>query len=193
LAGEVEVKARVESREKLAKKIESLGGRFTREVAQEDVYFIHPCRNLRERDEALRLRREGGECILTFKGKRVGKEAKIREEIEVRVDDFEATQNIFSQLGFEKLFIIRKSRKDFLLDGATISLDSVEGLGEFVEIEVMVPSMKKDIVEDANHMQELKRKLFAIAERLEVPTERLTTESYLEMLASKSSSSIDRR
>jgi adenylate cyclase class 2 len=193
LAGEVEVKARVESKEKLAKKIESLGGRFTREVEQEDIYFVHPCRNLRERDEALRLRREGEKCILTFKGRRVGKEAKMREEVEVRVDDFEAMKNIFSQLGFEKFFTIRKSRKDFSLDGATISLDSVEGLGEFVEIEIVVPSMEKDVVEDANRMLELKKKLLAIAERLEVPTERLTTESYLEMLASKSSSSIDRR
>jgi adenylate cyclase class 2 len=193
LAGEVEVKARVESREKLAKKIESLGGRFKREVTQEDVYLMHPCRDLRERDEALRLRREGEECILTFKGRRVGNEAKMREEFEVRVDDFEAIQNIFGQLGFEKLFIINKNRKEFSLDGATISLDSVEGLGEFVEIEVMVPSMEKAVVEDVNHMQELKKKLFAIAERLEVPTERLTTESYLEMLASKSSSSSDRR
>jgi len=188
LTGEVEVKARVESREELARKIERIGGKFVREVVQEDLYFTHPCRDLKERDEALRLRRGGKNYTLTFKGRRVGKGAKMREELEVRVGDFDETATLLERLGFEKAFIIKKRRKEFVLDGVTIALDSVEGLGEFVEIEVMTTA-GEGRRGGLQRMESFKNRLFSMADRLGIPRERLTTESYLELLASKNSSS----
>jgi adenylate cyclase class 2 len=181
LADEVELKAEISSRDEIAERIIAIGGRFLREVSQEDVYFRHPCRDLRGRDEALRLRHEGSNCTLTFKGKRFGSGVKMREEVEVRVDDGGTATTILKRLGFEEAFVIRKNRRVYALEGAEISLDSVDGLGEFVEIELML----KEVVSGDG----VRERLHGLAERLEVPKEKLTTESYLELLASKSSSS----
>ena len=184
---EVEVKARVEDIEGLVRKIEGIGGKLVREVVQEDLYFTHPCRDLKEGDEALRLRREGKNYMLTFKGRRIGKGAKIREELEVRVGDFDETATLLKRLGFEKAFIIKKRRKEFVLNGVTIALDSVEGLGEFVEIEVTTTGKSRR--GGLHRMESFKNRLLSMTDRLGIPRERLTTESYLELLASKSSSS----
>ena len=145
------------------------------------MYFRHPCCDLRERDEALRLRREGSRSVLTFKGRRIGTGVKMREEVEVVVDDWGAATTIFKRLGFEEAFVIKKNRRIYALEGAEISLDSVEGLGEFVEIEL--------ILKNGAAVDGAKERLHGLSERLRVPKERLTTESYLELLASKSSSS----
>ncbi len=178
---EVEVKAEVE--EDLGERIEKAGGKRLREVFQEDVYFRHPCRDFAERDEALRLRREGESYTLTFKGRRVGAGAKMREEIEVSLQDPEGAVSLLERLGFEKAFVIRKRRREFLVEGVLVSLDDVEGLGRFVEMEVL---MKGDSPEEA---ERLKDRLLRVSEMLGIDKSRLTTESYLEMLVSKSSSS----
>jgi adenylate cyclase class 2 len=188
LTGEVEVKARVEGEEELARRIEAIGGRFVRKVTQEDLYFKHPFKDLKERDEALRLRKEGKKYMLTLKGRRVGKGAKMREELEVRVGDFEKTAKLLERLGFEKVFIIRKRRREFVLDRVTIALDSVQGLGEFVEIEMMTTE-QEDGGAGLPRMEALKEELFNMADRLGIPRDRLTMESYLELLMSRSSSS----
>jgi adenylate cyclase class 2 len=193
LVREVELKARVDDSEGLLGRIKEAGGVFLREVVQEDYYFKHPCWDFKEKDEALRLRREGAVCILTFKGPRLGKSAKVREELEVRLDDFKGMAALLQRLGFEKAFTIKKRRSDFSLEGATISVDSVEGLGEFVEIEVLVRELPAGTGEEAQMMENLYKLLGDIAERLKVPRDRLTTESYLEMLASESSRSRDSR
>jgi adenylate cyclase class 2 len=181
LADEIELKAKISSREEIAERIITMGGRFLREVSQDDLYFRHPCCDLRERDEALRVRLEEGRCILTFKGRRIGSGVKMREEVEVVVDDGAAATTILKRLGFEEAFVIRKNRRIYALEGAEISLDSVDGLGEFVEIEL--------ILKDGAAVDGVRERLHGLAERLQIPKERLTTESYLELLASKSSSS----
>lgn len=188
MGGEIELKARVDGREAIAERIVALGGMFVREASQEDVYFKHPCYDFRERDEALRLRREGTACTLTFKGSRFGSGAKMREEVEVRVDDCEAAATILKRAGFEKAFVLKKNRLVYSLEGAEISLDSVDGLGEFVEIElILTDEVTEEVRKRAS--EGLKERLHGLAEKLQVPKDRLTTESYLELLASKSSSS----
>jgi adenylate cyclase class 2 len=187
LGGEIEVKAGIEGRDAMAERIIALGGRLVRKVSQEDVYYKHPCYDFKERDEALRLRREGETYTLTFKGRRFGSGAKMREEIEVKVDDLKAATSLLQRTGFEKSFVIRKDRAVYFLDRAEISLDLVEGLGEFVEIELTVTDeATEEFMKAAG--QNMKERLYGLAKKLHVPKERLTTESYLELLASKSSS-----
>lgn len=186
MVGEVELKARVERRDEMAERIVAIGGKFVREVCQEDVYFKHPCHDFGRRDEALRLRREGAACTLTFKGRRFGSGAKMREEVEVGVDDCEEVAKLLGRVGFERSFVVRKSRLVFSLAGAEVCLDTVEGLGDFVEIELIADD------EEAGGLRgcdDLKERLYGIAKKLGVPEERLTTESYSELLASRSSSS----
>lgn len=159
---EIEVKARIEG--DLSDKILEMGGKFLSEKYQEDIYFEHPCKSFLESDEALRLRIEDNRNVLTFKGKREGKDLKIREELEIEINDSKTLINILERLGFKKAHVIRKRRKEFLLNRTIICLDDVEGLGFFVELEGGLEIME-------------------IAKKLGLKD--LTTDSYLEMIIKK--------
>jgi adenylate cyclase, class 2 len=131
MAFEVELKAPCPDAES---KVRALGAIFVRSEEQDDVYFTHPCRDFKETDEALRLRRSGG-LRLTYKGPKRRADLKEREEIE-----FEVPQDAFAlldRLGFKRAFQIRKTRRTYSLDGLTLCCDKVEGLGEYLEVESM--------------------------------------------------------
>lgn len=189
MMGEVEVKSSIEDRQALVKRVQEIGGVFVREVAQEDVYFTHPCRDLKERDEALRLRREGSETILTFKGKKAGGMAKVREELEVGVASFKEASAILKRLGFVEGLVVRKRRAVYVVGDVEVSLDSVEGLGEFVEVEAKAAAAGIDTEEGLQLLDCAKSKVFDVADRLGLQRDRLSTASYLELLESASSSS----
>lgn len=109
-------------------------------VVQEDTYYDAPDRNFAETDEALRTRDErpdSGEARteLTYKGPLVEEASKTREEAEISVEDADALEAILSGLGYEPAATVHKERERYELDGYTVTLDSVEGLGEFVEVE----------------------------------------------------------
>ncbi|HPC27654.1 MAG TPA: class IV adenylate cyclase [Candidatus Methanomethylicus sp.] len=179
---EVEVKARVPSAAEAEGMVLRAGGSFVREGLQEDVYLRHPCRDLKARDEALRLRREGGACVIAFKGRREGGAAKIREEVEVKADTFDEALAIFERLGFAPAYAIAKRRREFRLGAATVVVDSVEGLGNFIEVEVKAGG-------GAGAFDAAKKELFSVTDRLGIRREMLITDSYLELLASRSSDS----
>jgi adenylate cyclase class 2 len=179
---EVEVKVRVPSVAEAEEMVRRAGGSFVREGLQEDIYLRHPCRDLKARDEALRLRREGGGCTITFKGRREGGAAKMREEVEVQTDGFDEALAIFERLGFAPALTIAKRRREFRLGAATVVVDSVEGLGSFIEVEVKSGG-------GAGSFDAAKKELFSITDRLGIRREMLLTDSYLELLASRSSDS----
>lgn len=110
-------------------------------VIQEDTYYDAPHRSFPETDEALRIRREhrpaddGGDVRLTYKGPLVDDESKTREEIETAVEDGTTMDAILTNLGFEPAATVRKERERFALEGYTVTLDRVDDVGEFVEVE----------------------------------------------------------
>ena len=54
---EIEVKLPVKNRQETAQMLKGLGFKFRKEVEEEDIYFNSACHDLKERDEALRIRR----------------------------------------------------------------------------------------------------------------------------------------
>ena len=72
---------------------------------------------------------------LTYKGPLVDAESKTRAEHETAVADGDTAAGILAGLGFEPAAVVEKDRTFFGLDGYTVSLDTVDGLGEFVEVE----------------------------------------------------------
>jgi len=60
---------------------------------------------------------------------------KMREEIEAEVKDPARVAQILEKLGFMKLAEVRKKRSLYAFRDFIISVDDVEGLGQFVEIE----------------------------------------------------------
>lgn len=130
---EIEIKSRVGDLRDLENRIRDLGGEFKNEIFQEDFYFQHPCRDFRKTDEALRIRKERDEVFITYKGPRIDRETKTRAEIEIKTD--EKIIDMLKGLGFTLAGTVKKTRKNYILNGLGISLDSVENLGYFVEIE----------------------------------------------------------
>ena len=135
---EVEVKVAADLAA-VADRLDELGATQTGDVVQVDTYYDAPHREFAETDEALRVRRETRagetEARLTYKGPLVEAESKTREEFETAVDDGETADAIFENLGFTPAATVEKDRRFYRYDGYTVTLDAVEGVGEFVEVE----------------------------------------------------------
>jgi len=111
---EVEVKFRVSSED--VKRIKSYfsrieGIKISNEV-EKDIYYNHPCRDFAVTDEALRIRETpDGNRVLTFKGKKVDKDTKTREEYETGITDVKGANDILLSLGFRPSGKVKKKRE----------------------------------------------------------------------------------
>lgn len=162
----MEVEAKFRLKEGVKEKIEEIA-RFVEEKEEFDVYFNHPCRDFAKTDEALRLRIEK-KVKLTYKGPKIDMETKTREEVNLEVDDFERAVKLLEFLGFRKFRTVKKLRRIYKLEDAIVCVDSVENLGDFVEIEV--------------ENLEKKNRIFEIAQKLGYSKEEGIRLSYLELL-----------
>ena len=160
---EREVKLRVpcEALAGLAGLLESLGARVEGPVEEVDVYYRHPCRDFASTDEALRLRVAGGGARLTYKGPRLSR-GPVKERLELEASVEGPLGEILEMLGFREAARVVKRRLYARLDGHTVTLDQVEGLGCFVEVEGPDPE--------------------ALADRLGLGGAEMVEETYLEMV-----------
>jgi len=165
---EIEIKCYCDDDEKIKKNLQEIGARFIEKRTESDIYFNHPSRNFGETDEALRLRTVNGKCLITYKGPKVSRITKARVEHETETEDFETMKNILLSLGFFESGIVKKERHIFSFGGIEISIDYVEGLGTFVEIE-KIGELK----------DEIEKELFDIAAKLGLS--KFERRSYLEL------------
>ena len=134
-------------------------------VAQSDTYYDAPHRDFAATDEAFRIRTVAsavgdfergddlsadvdavlsgdasadGETRVTYKGPLVEAESKTREEFETTVGDADEMAGVLDGLGFEPAADVRKLRTTYELEGFSVLLDAVEGVGDYVEIETDV-------------------------------------------------------
>ena len=103
------------------------------------LYYDFPDSSLAARHDVFRLRREGPESVLTFKKHLSDKQAKVMEEREVRVSDFETARFIVESLGLGIWLEMKKHRTSYVLPGVRFELDRYGGrysyVPEFLEIE----------------------------------------------------------
>ena len=174
----------------VGERLADLGAEPLGTVHQHDTYYDHPTRDFAETDEALRLRREtrpetspdGGDATgddgpttvtLTYKGPLVDGDSKTREEVETGVDDPDAADAVLRAVGFEPAADVEKERERFACDGYLVALDSVAGLGEFVEVEAEG---------DAGEIDALRDGAFELCRRLGLDPDESTRTSYLALL-----------
>ncbi len=136
---------------------------------ERDIYYQHPCRDFRVTDEALRLRFVNGEIeSLTYKGPRIGtSQVKERLEIILHIKSGDVEQLLLS-LGFKPAIEVRKRREYYKLrDNVTATIDIVEDLGCFVEVEGPSESTILDFIENIGVKGEIIGKTYAelVAER----------------------------
>jgi adenylate cyclase class 2 len=171
---EIEVKSRLDDRRALEKLLRRLGARLHDEAVENDAYYNHPGRDFAKTDEALRIRSCRGKATLTYKGPKLDRTSKSREEIIVGLDDGRNAPAMLDRLGFRKVAAVRKKRCVYLLGKFEICVDQVDGLGDFFEIEARGP--KKGYEKLRDEALELLVRLGG-----KEPERR----SYLEMLLSK--------
>lgn len=104
-------------------------------VEQVDTYLAHPARDFATTDEALRLRRAGERVELTYKGPKIDATSKARREVTVAVHSYDEARALLDALGFRVVADVRKRRAVSDFGGLEASLDEVDGLGTFVELE----------------------------------------------------------
>lgn len=125
---EAEVKARADHKHVL----DLLGKNMAKYIGSSSMvdtyYSIGP-------GEALRLRQSDRGTFITYKGPKIT--GKSRKEIQLHVLSGGDAEDLLTVLGYHKKSVIKKKRTEYKIDCATVSLDTVEGLGDFVEIEIM--------------------------------------------------------
>jgi adenylate cyclase class 2 len=170
---EVEVKARIDSFEEMEKRLEDLGAVKTKDEFQEDIYFASPIVDFAKTDEALRIRTTNNDTFITYKGPKLNEKAKTRKEVEMTIESAAKARDIFAEIGFEPARTVKKSRQYYRYENFEISLDDVEGLPPYMEIEIALS--------DSEDYTEAQNKIFELFEKLEI-TDGFERTSYMELL-----------
>lgn len=143
---EVEQKFRVADPAALRAHLQRLGATGGDVCRQSDRYYRHPVRDFAATDEAFRLRQVGEQSCFTYKGPKLDATTKTRVEREADLlpgaENAAAADEVVRLLGFEPVATVVKSRETWRLtvDGLAVeaALDAVDGVGEFLELEIAV-------------------------------------------------------
>jgi adenylate cyclase, class 2 len=143
---EVEMKFPVADMTVVETRLTELGAAISACQTEVDIYFSHPGRDFAQTDEALRIRRKGPRNFVTYKGPKIDQTTKTRREIDLPLPPNEETAQawveLFEALGFSPVGEVYKSRRKARVAwqgrNVEVSLDEVEGLGHFVELELVV-------------------------------------------------------
>ena len=193
---ETEIKVKIENPEEIKKKISELNGIYKLSLHHEDIYFNMPdgLRDFQITDEALRIRsskeynnnfKENSTKVsnyITYKGKKLDKLTKTRNEIEVQIDDNSSMKEILLALGFKEVLTIVKERalyeipfKDRIIE---VLIDYIPVLAKnFMELELIVESTQ---VSNARMI------LFSLLEEFGFKETDSIRKSYLELIIEKS-------
>lgn len=163
---EVEQKYRIASPASIRRLILRLGGRKIASGAEYNELFDRPGGELRRRKCVLRLRKHGKKCTLTYKGPRLQGPFKQRVEVETEAD-FKSMKKILEMTGYKRILVYRKSREEYRLGRAHVTLDQLTGIGWFCEIEGTASSIR------------------ALEKKLGLSDEDVEDRTYLELLGKK--------
>jgi len=131
MARNIEIKARIESIEAMAARVAALAEHGPIEIEQDDTFFACPRGRLKLRA----LSPQEGQLIFYHRPDQAGpKESSFVIAPTSEPDAMrEALTNAYGQTGR-----VRKHRTLYLIGRTRVHLDRVEGLGEFLELEVVL-------------------------------------------------------
>ncbi len=159
---EYEVKIRVSDLGSIEEKLVSSGWVLEDVLLEEDRYVdLTHCVGSPARQIALRVRikkslvRNTSATELTFKGALVEEGVKAREEITTTLEDPEKITRILLLSGFP-IITVRKKRRIYSTVGnkVKIYLDEVEGLGNYVEVELINPESREEYLRILNKIKD---------------------------------------
>ncbi|MFL5242040.1 MAG: class IV adenylate cyclase [Gemmataceae bacterium] len=149
---EVEMKFPVKDFKALEARLAEWQAQPDQKREDEDTYFKPPDRDYAATDEALRIRRIGQANFVTYKGPKVDAHTKTRTEIEVPLAPGNKIAGDFAtlllHLRYRPVATVKKHRRIFHLERQgfplEVSLDEVEGVGIFAELEIQAEQDRLD-------------------------------------------------
>ncbi len=125
----------------------------------------------------LRIRDENGAAILTVKHRRRGQGIEVNEEFEFPIPNASPWDRMLRKSGFPLKARKVKRCKAYQFGKFRIELNTVKGLGHFLEIECLAKSEKQ--------VPEKRKKLVALFRKLGFSPKDFERKLYLELLAEK--------
>ena len=184
---EVEVKLPLSDVKAIESVLIDLGAKRTNSETQVDIYLDHPCKSFGKTDEALRLRSSVNVIIdstddhnithtpieMTYKGPKIDATTKTRVELSIGVDDLEVAKALLLNLGFKNVGTITKKRISYNHEGTIVTIDDVEDVGMFLELERVVHSKEQ--------ISTARNEIFQLVESMGLNIADSIRESYLEI------------
>ena len=130
----------------IEKKLLDLGAKKVFDGTLVATAFDFPDKRFSRQEVLIRLRKEDDLTKLTYKKLLNTDEAKISEEIEVEVNDFNAMEKILLAIGLEpkRGYPFTKHRISYLLNGVHFELDTIAQFPTYLEIEAPTNKIMKD-------------------------------------------------
>ncbi len=158
---EIEIKLRAPNLEHISSKLVELGCTISEPTFQEDINFVHvDDKNWFETTKGdwlyPRLRIQPGKPMTFTVKKPISNEMDCIEH-ELHIDDADALKSIMTLFGYKQSVTVKKSRRTCEYKDYTLTLDEVENLGSFVEIE--------RVVEDGD-AQQIQAEMFVFAKEV---------------------------
>jgi adenylate cyclase class 2 len=136
---EIEVKARVADRQKLIAKLKEVGVDLGPPKKHHDVVFCKPGQQDYEPGSVwLRIRTEDDKKVIWTLKKDTGRKLDSIEH-EIEVSDGEVLENMLRTMGNELYSDLTKTRQKGRAGEIEVCVDTVDGLGVFIEAEKMCP------------------------------------------------------
>jgi adenylate cyclase, class 2 len=177
---EVELKVKIPSLDPVREKLIHRNAQFLGKVHEHDIYYNAPHRDFGVTDEAVRVRYTNDHAVVTYKGPKIKKFGlKAREELNFAVENGKTFETMLDRLGFTKTTEVNKWRENYKVMSASISLDAVDELGTFAEIEIIV---ENEADNPTAAIENIAREIGVVGEPL--------LESYLELLLNKRSATV---
>lgn len=177
---EVELKVKVDDFDEVKFRLEK-AGKFVRRVHQVDTYFNSPHRDFLAPEktvEFLRLRNNDNKEF-SFDYHRLlecAGECSRTEEDETGISDPQTLQKVLELLNFKKILVVDKKREIWDCGDFEVVLDTVAGLGNFIEIEAR---------KDFGGFEKTKEACLMFLNDLNISSIPINEKGYFEMLLKK--------
>jgi len=194
MATEIELKVHIDDYALIKERL-SAAGVFCRSYKKSDNYWLpaQPAADASVPPTGVRVRRESGvdadgtayeDILVTYKIKKISGGMEVNHECEFSVSDADLFEELLGRLGLRNAVHKEKEGWDWTISSQIegqphilAELSMVARLGWFLEIEIMAADDNEKTVEES------RRRLFTLLEKLEISTDKIETKSYTAMLA----------
>ena len=146
---EVELKFLDINVEEIKEKLKKIGAKLKSDALTESYsFFAEGFHGNNSEMKYLRVRKTNDDIRITYKDPVKSSGMTVREEIEIKVDNFEVAINLLEKLNFKKNDIFRKHRIHYELGDVHFEIDTLDNVPTYLEIETTTEESMKKICSD---------------------------------------------